>query len=275
MKQSITTLLCALFPGIFLCVGAPDEAKENTNDLSLVFSQKGDLPIILSAPHGGRSAVPGLAPRTGEGIARFVPRADSWTDPLTQKLADEIEKRTGKRPYVVIAKFHRKYLDVNRPRQLAYESEVAQPIYDAYHTALVRARREVFARWRRGLIIDVHGQATEPNTIIRGTQNGETSTHLIEKFGRDSLTGETSLFGLLSGQGVQIHPAVNSPKKEHPKYNGGYIVKTYGSAKGGTTIDAIQVEVGRNLRRPEVAADTAKKLAVAIVGFANKYLPAD
>ena len=118
----------------------------------LVIIEAGDLPIILSAPHGGRRPVPGVVPRKGEDVPQFVARSDSWTDELTEKLADEIEKNTGKRPYVVIAKFHRKFIDANRPPERAYESKAAKETYDTYHKALADARAKVIARWGTGIL---------------------------------------------------------------------------------------------------------------------------
>ena len=121
-------------------------------------------------------------------------------------------------------------------------------------------------------MIDIHGQATFPNTIIRGTQNGRTVSHLVEKFGNESHLGKTSLFGRLKGNDFQINPQVDSTDREHPKYTGGYITQKYGSTNGGT-VDAIQLELGKNLRHPEKSVKNAQRLSKAIVAFAIDYLP--
>lgn len=272
MNRSLATMVCATLPGFFALISASEKNKPTPEPPTLVTIQPGDLPIILSAPHGGKRAVPGVTQRKGEGVARFKILSDEWTDQLTAKLADEIENKTGKRPYMVIANFHRKFIDANRPPHLAYETEKAKPVYDAYHEALTKARREVIDRFGAGLVLDIHGQAAELDTIIRGTQNGKTTAHLIERFGRDSLTGKSSLFGQIADHGLAITPPVDSQKKENPAYDGGHIVITYGSMKGGT-VDAIQLELGRNLRRPEAATETAKKLAAAIHDYSAPYLP--
>jgi len=238
----------------------------------LVSVEEGDLPIILSAPHGGRELIPGVPKRLGEGVARFKSVTDSNTDKLTEQLADALEKKLGKRPYVVIARFGRKYADANRIRRLAYESENAKPVYDEYHDALENARREVIKRWGYGILLDLHGQAAEPKTIIRGTQNGTTTKHLVSRFGLESLSGQSSLFGQLAKQGFSINPPLKSTAREHENYDGGYIVQNYGSSSG-QTLDAIQLELGIDLRSVEVIPVTAEKLAKAIAAFSNKYLP--
>lgn len=240
----------------------------------LVTSETGNLPIILSAPHGGGSAVPNVPERKGEGVSRFVNRTDVRTAQLTELLADAIEKNLGERPYIVVARFHRKYIDPNRPAKDAYESDHAKPHYDAYHAALATARADVTKRFGRGLLLDVHGQGTTPHAIYRGTQNGKTTAHLIKKFGRASLTGKQSLFGQFAAQGITVIPPVGSDKGETRSYSGGYIVRTHGSRDGGT-VDAIQLELGRDQRDAKNAAATADKLATAIAAFAKQHLPTE
>ena len=157
MSRSLTALFLALFPGLFLLVAADNQTIRVTEKSQLVTTSQGDLPLILSAPHGGRRSIPGVEPRAGEGIKRFVDRTDLWTAELTENLANEIEKTTGKRPYVVIANFHCKYVDANRRPELAYEAPKAQAAYDDYHAALAKAKADVTNRFARGLVIDIHG----------------------------------------------------------------------------------------------------------------------
>ena len=258
--------LCLLLasPGLRLA-----SAQEKTE--SLITIESGDLPIILSAPHGGRGAIPNVAERQGEGVERFNPRSDSNTDILTERLAEAIEKKVGKRPYVVIARFHRKYVDANRRGRDAYECEEAKVVYESYHQALAKARSQVMERWGRGILFDIHGQAVEPKAILRGTQNGKTATHLVSRFGREALIGETSLFGQLASQGIPVIPAVGADDREPAGYNGGYTVITHGSGSGGT-LDAIQLELGNELRSKEAIPATVVKLADAIAAFTKQYL---
>lgn len=248
---------------------APAKFKEGSHPL--VTTQSGGLPIILAAPHGGRDGVPGMPVREGKGVDRFQPRMDTNTDRLTEMLADAIEKQTGKRPFVVIARFHRKFIDANRAPGDAYESEQAKPVYDAYHQALAAARKEIVDRWGSGLLLDVHGQAAARNTIFRGTRDGSTTTHLTKLHGREALIGADSLCGQLARQGFHVVPPVGSDDKEE-FYNGGHTVVTYGSGAAGT-LDAIQLELGSHHRSAAQLPHTAGKMAVAVGLFAKKYLP--
>jgi N-formylglutamate amidohydrolase/glutamine amidotransferase PdxT len=238
----------------------------------LVTTLEGELPILLSAPHGGREMPPGVLPRQGKKVSHFNTKADADTDQLTEELAAAIAEITGKRPYVVIARFHRKFIDANRPPESAYETDEAKPVYDAYQHALADARRKIMDRWGSGILLDIHGQAAEAETIFRGTQDGETTAHLVSRFGKEALTGEKSLFGQLAKLGFKVSPAAGTEEKES-KYTGGHIVTTYGSSSGGT-FDAIQLELGNDLRSDSVRTQTANRMAHAITTFANDFLPA-
>ena len=263
----VAAALCLLLAG--LCA---HHAAAQRKGFDLVTTEAGDLPIILSAPHGGHDAIPGVPERQGEGVAAFKRRSDNNTDQLTEQLADAIEKNLGKRPYVIIARFHRKYLDVNRRDRDAFESPNARAAYDTYHEAIAKARHDVMERWGRGILLDIHGHGAEPGAVFRGTQNGKTTTHLVKRFGREALIGKTSLFGQLAEQGVPVIPAAGSTDREHAHYDGGYIVTTHGSGSGGA-LDAIQLEFGRELRSTKAIPTTVSQLANAIAVFAHEYLP--
>src|SRR5262245_37427517 len=80
-----------------------------------VLTQAGELPIILSAPHGGALDVPDVPARKGDGLEKgpsgYFTGRDVGTEELAQQVAASIEKQFGKKPYFVIARSHRKYLD--------------------------------------------------------------------------------------------------------------------------------------------------------------------
>lgn len=266
-------LLAGLLLAPLATLHAADVPNTQASSNAAITVAAGGLPIILTAPHGGRAEIPGVPERKGEGVAKFVAKTDSNTDVLTERLADALELKTGKRPYVVIARFHRKYLDANRSPKDAFESVEAKQTYDAYHAAISSACKEVTARWGRGVVLDVHGQASEPGAIMRGTQNGKTFAHLIGLFGREAVHGETSLFGELAKQGFSVLPPVGSRDPE-TKYTGGHTVGIHGSRSGGT-IDAIQLELGTNYRDAKVVGDVADKMANAIAAFAKSHLPAE
>src|SRR6202012_5569180 len=129
----------------------------------LVFVQKGTLPIIVSAPHGGKKATPGGPERRGVGVKQFATVRDTNTDLLAEQFAAALEKQLGGKLWVVVARFDRSYLDANRPRDGAYEVEAAKPYYDAYHGPLAAACRAVKEKHGAGLLLDIHGQGAFAN----------------------------------------------------------------------------------------------------------------
>lgn len=239
-----------------------------------VLTQAGEVPIILSAPHGGKLDVPDVDVRKGEGLktggSGFVVSRDTGTEELAQQVADAIEKRFGKKPYFVIARSHRKYLDPNRPPAIAYEDADAKPVYDAYHAALTESCRDVQKQFRKGLLLDIHGQGEAKDTVFRGTQNGKTVTLLRERFGEAAHAGESSLFGRLKSLGWKVHPDPFGGR-EQSGFGGGYIVQTYGSHQG-FGIDAIQLEFGADYRAKDAREKTAVTLTNAIVDYAASFL---
>jgi N-formylglutamate amidohydrolase len=231
---------------------------------ALVTASKGDLPLVLTAPHDGTESVGFVAARTSGATVR-----DLGTGELAQRTADLIEKKTGKRPYVVIAKFSRKYVDANRPPEEAYESDAAGPAYRAYHDRLAAYVDDVRKRFPEGaLLVDVHGQAQEANVIFRGTRNGTTAKAIMARSGSEALLGAKSVIGELAARGYRVNPAPDGTTlEEDRRFNGGYTVARYGSHQP-SGIDAVQLEIGSAYRTQRKLAED---LADALVAFMRTY----
>jgi N-formylglutamate amidohydrolase len=231
----------------------------------------GMLPIILSAPHGGRQSIPGVPVRSGVGVTQFVTGRDNNTDELAEAIALKLEQRLNAKPFLIVARVERKYLDANRPTESAYESREAKPYYDGYHNALQEAHDRVSRGWEHGLLLDIHGQGAQAEAIYRGTGNGKTVVSLTQRFGMEAITGPKSIFNQLEQMGYKILPSTKESHKEQ-RYVGGYTVQTYGSHRG-RGVDAIQLEIGTKFRARANLERTAADLAEAISVFAQEYLP--
>ena len=229
-------------------------------------ARPGNLPILLTAPHGGLDGVPNV-PRRSRGTTS----TDMHTTELTEALAKQIENVVRAKPYVLIARFSRRYIDANRAPGEAFDSKDAKPFYDAYHNRARHFVSQLKQRFPQGaLLLDIHGQSSDPGVTHRGTGNGATVAHLMRAHGSAALIGPNSIFGTLQKKGVKIFPQ-NTPIDNPPedrRFNGGYTVRTYGSGKPDG-IDAIQIEVGRDIRTdPQFIA----ALAEGIVVFYRAYL---
>ena len=232
----------------------------------LVVSQVGDLPVVISAPHGGNLEIPGVPPRKGEGLeagpAGFRVVRDGGTEELALEVARQLAERMKGRPSFVISRVHRRYVDFNRPPEIAVEHAQARVIYDQYHTAVADAVRTIREKHGFGLLIDIHGQGSSAETAYRGTSNGLTVTGLRKQFGEEFHSGENSLLALLKKRDWKVHPDPFDGK-EQSGFTGGHIVRSYGSHRSDG-IDAIQLELGGNYRKTAVRERIARELADAI-----------
>ena len=251
-----------------LTIGAWGAAATPTeHDTSrMVLAQPGEIPILITAPHGGYEAIPGVPPRRAGKTLR-----DKNTLEIAEALADAVQERLGKRPYVVAARFARLYIDANRAASQAFDTAEAPPYYEAYHRQIANYVSELKQKHPGGaLLLDIHGQSTDNRAIYRGTRHGSTVSRLLERFGCAALTGEKSLFGVLAIKGHRVIPT-NIPDDclfEEDRYVGGFTVATYGSHHR-TGIDAIQIELGGDFRRTTaITADLAEAVSV----FYKTYL---
>jgi N-formylglutamate amidohydrolase len=238
-----------------------------------VLVQKGNLPIIISAPHGGMLEVPGVPERLGKGVAKFFTVRDANTAGLAEAFSDALEKNLGGKPWLVVARFDRKYVDANRSPERAYETDRAKPYYDFYHDSLAAACKAVQKEHRGGLLLDLHGQGQYPDLLCRGTRNGETVKLHRERHGWDAIAGKDSVMGRLEKAGYKVHPKCDAGEssREEPAFVGGHIVETYGSHTG-YGIDAIQLEFGTSHRLRSAYPKTAADLATAVAAFYHAYL---
>jgi hypothetical protein len=110
-----------LLASIFAPMAVHTARTEGLAPADLVLVRQGSLPIILTVPHGGREAIPGVAPRDTlgkpSGGRGFVTVTDTNTERLALGIAAEVKALTGKEPYLVMAKFKRKFVDPTARRR--------------------------------------------------------------------------------------------------------------------------------------------------------------
>lgn len=259
-RTSRTVLLGIALALLPAALGGAKAAEAN----DLVMAKAGSLPILLTIPHGGSSAVRDVPLRT-----RGTTSTDGYTLELGEALAKQLAGSLGGEPYIVAARFSRKYIDANRAEAEAFESPRAKPVYDAYHGSIRAFIARMRERYPRGaVLLDLHGQSTDPLVVHRGTRDGATVAALMRKHGPEALTGPDSILGVVQQRGVKVFPSgakVGEPR-EDPRYRGGYTVHSYSRAYG---LDAIQIEAGRDLRRDPafIAA-----LGEGIIRFYKAYL---
>ncbi len=226
----------------------------------------GDLPIIITAPHGG-TLVPATIPdRTGTDV---VTDRDLNTEELARTIRDVFFQRTGRRPHVIICRLRRTKLDANREIvEAALGNRVAQRAWFEFHHFTAAAKSTLNATYARGLYMDLHGHGhaiprLELGYLLTANQLGFSDATLLSPTYSDLasirslvqssgstlpqlLRGAVSLGALFEQEG---YPSVPSPSQPNPGvgneyFNGGYNTARHGSRDGGT-ISGFQLEANR------------------------------
>jgi hypothetical protein len=167
----------------------------------LVKRHRGSMPVILTCSHGGGLQPPNVRPREPRDTPSdclFEDNSDLETALITQSVAQQILDLTGLSPYVVIAEYHRQYIDANRSERCAFTNPDALPFYVEYHDR-IRSYVDEIRRQNsnRGFLFDIHGfvqNESDPIDIHLGTDN---SGSLLPGFDRASLFLQHGLAGLL------------------------------------------------------------------------------
>ena len=242
----------------------------------LVSRHRGTLPVLISCPHGGSEQPDGVSERDGGATptgCNFEKKSDLNTRDVALGIAQRLVDLFGEAPYVVIADYHRKYIDANRSPDCAYESAAAQPFYDAYHATLRGFVDEIRAEnVGAGLLFDIHGTAGipgDPATIFLGTDNGRSVARLLAA-DPQALFRRRSLRGFLEAAGHIVGP--HAPGEPEPAtLDGGFTIRTYGSAHADG-IDAMQLEITNPLRTdPALRAALVEELGFAFGRLAALY----
>lgn len=221
----------------------------------------GELPLVLSAGHGGDLRPGEIATRTYGTTA-----ADSNTRELTMELRAAFIELSGFAPHTVISHLHRSRLDPNREIVEAAQGNIyAQHAWDEYHELIRLARRRVELDFGSGFYIDMHGhghtiQRLELGYLLTAEELNGSDESLdqlatvarssIRDLGRDSplpfsalLRGPTSLGGLLEGWDIPVVPAPSDPSPgSDPYWRGGYSTRLHGSVEDGEVVSGVQIE---------------------------------
>jgi hypothetical protein len=250
----------------------------------------GELPIVLSAAHGGALMPDEIADRSFG-----TSGADRNTIELTLAVRDAIIDLTGLAPGVIISHLARIKLDANRDIEEAAQGDpFAEQAWTEFHDWIRRAR-SVFSG--EGMYFDMHGhghpaQRLELGYLLSSEQLNGSDASLdglpvirmssLREIGRDSpipfsqvLRGPTSLGGLLADQGVPAVPSPDTPGPgSDPYFTGGYNTRAHGSQEDSELVSGIQIEHHfAGLRDTDAnRLDYAARLAVAIQTFMIEHI---
>jgi hypothetical protein len=147
--------------------------------------------ILITCPHNGASRPDKIEVREESKLPSGCKRSqfnivnDSYTRTLSKEIAYRMYEICGKYPGLVIAEYDRKYIDMNRIRDCAYEVQQAKPFYDEYHQHISQHIEGICTRnkdsYIKGWLFDIHGRVQDaevPEDVAIGTEDGKTIARL-------------------------------------------------------------------------------------------------
>jgi hypothetical protein len=296
MKKTIVAF-CILYANITLAqTWIPGSTYFNSNTyVEYIF---GNMPLIISAPHGGTIAPSTIPDRTATicGTSSVTTVTDSNTDDLARALDTSLRNLLGCRPHTIICRLDRIKIDMNREiNEATCGNTIAQTTWYNYHAYIDTARKYILAKYGRGLFIDLHGhghtkQRLEIGYLLTDSELRSSDTYLnsnsavnnssIKKLIGNNL-GNVNHVELLKGAtafGTMManigYPSVPSQQDPAPLstdeyFNGGYNTARWGSRDSGL-IDGFQIETNFTGVRNSTA--NIKKFADSLAKVIKKYI---
>ena len=224
----------------------------------------GDLPVILSAPHGGSLRPDEIPDRTyGTTVT------DLHTAELARAVDSALVRLTGKHAHVVMVRLHRTKLDANREITEGAQGDAeAEQAWREFHGFLNDAKEAVNRRYTGGLYIDLHGhghtiQRLELGYLLDADELGHPDDSLDTQPAYEVLSsirtlsvrsplsfsellrGPSSLGALLEAEGYPAVPSHTTPDPGTDEYfAGGFNTFVHGCRVGGV-ICGVQIESNR------------------------------
>ena len=252
----------------------------------------GNLPIILSVPHGGRE-IPSEIPDRSWGTMV----TDDNTYEMSKVIMDTMEARFGARPHVILCRLKRRKLDANRDSlEAAQENRFAHRAWQEYHYYIGSAKKKIESEFGSGLFLDIHGHGANPDgyydlrTWLGYLMPGSVLDRSDEELNTTENSNKTSIRALVDSSSfsfIEVLRGKNSfgslmdslrfysvPSKKYPGpegsryFSGGYNTLRHGSRDGGM-ISAIQIEAPK----PGIREDqqTWSKFASALTTVVDEY----
>ncbi|MFX0040296.1 MAG: hypothetical protein ACFFCY_00815 [Promethearchaeota archaeon] len=217
--------------------------------------ENGNIPLILSIPHGGSLECDSI-PQRNTGVLGI----DKGTIDLAKNLIKAInnifinEGLGFKTPFYISSRVRRSKIDLNRSEHEAYDqnSFLAREIYNFYHNKINEWVFTNLEKYESCLLIDIHGferDARPPGfrdvDIILGTNN-------LESFYSEPIkkrNWEKNIRGILIQKMLQLDVPIapGHPRRKEYVLTGGYITTQYGASRIPKS-RTIQIEFSDRLR---------------------------
>ena len=285
---------------LLLCMQAsysqytPGQAYFGSNDYIEYYA--GDLPIIISAPHGGYLSPESIPDRDCDGC---VTTRDQYTEELSYLIRDALKNVFGKDPHIIINKLARTKLDANREIvEAAQGNPDAETAWHEFHEFIQASKDSCVAQYGSAIYIDLHAhghdiQRIELGYLLTKTELQNSDEILDENNFQDSssikhlknvlhpnvefseiLRGNDCMGEFLHDHGYPSTPSQSdpAPNPEDPYFNGGYNTQRHGS-RDSSFINGIQFELNwTDLRNTEANRKSfSNALACVLRSYINTW----
>ena len=217
--------------------------------------EEGNIPLILSVPHGGQLKCDSIPQRT-VGVLGIDRGTIELAKNLIKQISIEFENSEEgfKSPFNIISKVRRSKIDLNRIEHEAFNqnSYIAREIYRFYHNKIEELILKNLKINNRSLLIDIHGfeRADRPHgfrdvDIILGTKNLESlfSKPIKKRDWDKNIRG--NIINSMLQLGIPVAPG--HPRRKEYVLTGGYITTQYGASRFLKS-QTIQIEFSDRVR---------------------------
>lgn len=251
---------------------------------------KGDIPLVLSVPHGGAFHDEQIPDRACPDLGRVVKGTDRNTKPLALAIQDHFYEKYQKRPYVIIANLSRRKVDQNRPIELATCNDpVGMKAWHSYHDAVAEVLQYT-KQYGHVFFVDVHGHGHPVQRLELGynlsrkqltlAYNRENTPKMpptsslanyLDSGGKrdfhDMLFGQYAFGTLLENNGVRATPSLQDPHPQEGEafFSGGHITRKF---TGSDFPHVFGVQIELHFKGMRDTKENRKKFAEA---FAKSY----
>ena len=225
----------------------------------------GNIPVILSIPHGGDISPSEISNRT-----YGVTVTDSNTIELGIAIRNYFFSNYNIRPYVIINNLKRTKLDANRDKAEAAQNNIyAERAFDEFHFYIEKAREDIISKFSTGILFDIHGHGINPDgfndlrTWIGYLLTADELDNSNDYIDQNISINDVSIYSLLNSSGQTLsqllsgpnslgalfennnYTALPSPESRSPEgmryFSGGYNTYRYGT-NGEFNFSSIQLE---------------------------------
>ena len=244
------------------------------NKNEFIICRRGNIPLILSVPHGGINKFEDILLERKYGIKG----TDKNTIKIALKLKESIKNysqekfKTQITPSLIFSNVHRSRIDFNRPPSEAYsvDSKLSEKIYNNFHENLKKLLFYNYQNWKISYLIDIHGfeKSKRPAgfmdvEIVIGTKNLQT----IFPEGQPKNENHKNIRNLIIEElhKNNIFAAPVWPKQKEYVLTGGYITQKYG-AENYNFSKSMQIEFSDDIRYND------EKLYLKVIRILSKTL---